>query len=198
MDDGWTDERVSRLKKLWESGLSAGQIRDQFGDVTRGAVIGKIHRLGLSAKDQKNRPDSAKLAVTIATRNAQVVATRPAAQVKYPAPKTRPAPQPQMPRRNISNSIPAAVAIKAAEPGLPKRLEEPAVGEGIQMMQLTNTTCRWPFGDPLTERFYYCGTGGADCDGGKPYCEFHTRKAANPHAVNPKMFVKSAERSARR
>ena len=50
----WTDERVELLKKLWTDGLSASQIAAELGNVTRNAVIGKVHRLGLSgrAKDK--------------------------------------------------------------------------------------------------------------------------------------------------
>src|SRR3954453_16508606 len=44
----WTDYRVEQLKKLWEAGLSASQIAAELGNVTRNAVIGKVHRLGLS------------------------------------------------------------------------------------------------------------------------------------------------------
>ena len=47
---GWTDERVAALKKLWLDGLSASQIAKQLGGVTRNAVIGKVHRLGLSGR----------------------------------------------------------------------------------------------------------------------------------------------------
>src|SRR5207248_8365901 len=46
----WTDERVEQLKKLWESGLSASQIAAELGNITRNAVIGKVHRLGLSGR----------------------------------------------------------------------------------------------------------------------------------------------------
>ena len=46
----WTDERVERLKKLWTDGLSASQIAADLGGVTRNAVIGKVHRLGLSGR----------------------------------------------------------------------------------------------------------------------------------------------------
>ena len=46
----WSDERVEQLKKLWESGLSASQIAAELGNVTRNAVIGKVHRLGLSGR----------------------------------------------------------------------------------------------------------------------------------------------------
>src|SRR3954465_4462119 len=46
----WSDDRVEQLKKLWESGLSASQIAAELGSVTRNAVIGKVHRLGLSGR----------------------------------------------------------------------------------------------------------------------------------------------------
>ncbi len=46
----WTDERVELLKKLWQDGLSASQIAAELGNVTRNAVIGKVHRLGLSGR----------------------------------------------------------------------------------------------------------------------------------------------------
>ena len=46
----WTDERVERLKTLWSEGLSASQIATELGAVTRNAVIGKVHRLGLSGR----------------------------------------------------------------------------------------------------------------------------------------------------
>ena len=44
----WTDERVETLKKMWGEGQSASQIAKELGGVTRNAVIGKVHRLGLS------------------------------------------------------------------------------------------------------------------------------------------------------
>src|SRR5215475_6768251 len=53
---GWTDERVELLKKLWQDGLSASQIAKQLGGVTRNAVIGKVHRLGLAGRATPSRP----------------------------------------------------------------------------------------------------------------------------------------------
>src|SRR5690606_16642364 len=52
----WTDERVELLKKLWAEGLSASQVAKQLGGVTRNAVIGKVHRLGLSGRATPSRP----------------------------------------------------------------------------------------------------------------------------------------------
>jgi GcrA cell cycle regulator len=79
----WTDERVSTLKKLWLDGLSASQIAKQLGGVTRNAVIGKVHRLGLSGRAAPSQP------------------ARPAFKAPRPA---RPAAQamPSAPRRVIA------------------------------------------------------------------------------------------------
>src|SRR5438034_8785739 len=46
----WTDERVEALKRLWSEGLSASHIAAELGGVTRNAVIGKVHRLGLAGR----------------------------------------------------------------------------------------------------------------------------------------------------
>ena len=54
---GWTDERVDRLKTLWAEGLSASQIAKVLGEVTRNAVIGKVHRLGLSGRATPSRAE---------------------------------------------------------------------------------------------------------------------------------------------
>ncbi len=56
MTNGWTDDRVTLLKKLWTDGLSASQIAKQLGGVTRNAVIGKVHRLGLAGRAAPSRP----------------------------------------------------------------------------------------------------------------------------------------------
>ncbi len=52
----WNDERVELLKKFWSEGLSASQIASKMGGVTRNAVIGKVHRLGLSGRAAPAKP----------------------------------------------------------------------------------------------------------------------------------------------
>ena len=74
----WSDERVEQLKKLWESGLSASQIAAELGNVTRNAVIGKVHRLGLSGR--------AKAPSTAAPRPRKA---RPAQMVRVSRPMSR-------------------------------------------------------------------------------------------------------------
>src|SRR6185369_705670 len=82
---GWTDERVETLKKLWLDGLSASQIAKQLGGVTRNAVIGKVHRLGLSGRATPSQP------------------ARPA--FKAPRPP-RPAPTPSLAPRRVVAALP--------------------------------------------------------------------------------------------
>ena len=90
---GWTDERVADLKKLWLDGLSASQIAKQLGGVTRNAVIGKVHRLGLSGRAAPSQP------------------SRPA----FRAARPRPTQAPSAPRR----IDPAPRPVVAAQPTPP-------------------------------------------------------------------------------
>ena len=52
----WTDERVETLKRMWAEGQSASAIAKELGGVTRNAVIGKVHRLGLSNRNDEPEP----------------------------------------------------------------------------------------------------------------------------------------------
>ena len=89
---GWTDERVELLKKLWQDGLSASQIAKQLGGVTRNAVIGKVHRLGLSGRAAPSRPQRTtfkaprpprQVSVPSAPRRIVGPATTPRTSVRY-------------------------------------------------------------------------------------------------------------------
>ena len=81
----WTDERVETLKRMWAEGQSASQIAKELGGVTRNAVIGKVHRLGLS-----NRNDDAAEAAAPAAPEA-----KPAPAAAAPKPAPEPAPEPK-------------------------------------------------------------------------------------------------------
>jgi len=74
---GWTDERVALLKKLWLEGLSASQIAKQLGGVTRNAVIGKVHRLGLSGRATPSQPSRPAFKAPRAPRVAAPAASAP-------------------------------------------------------------------------------------------------------------------------
>ncbi|MDO9369138.1 MAG: GcrA family cell cycle regulator [Sphingopyxis sp.] len=87
----WTDERIESLRTMWEKGLTASQIADELGGVSRNAVIGKAHRLGL-----KSRPSPVKATEKVAkpVKAAAPAAPKPAAPVSAPRAAAPVAPRP--------------------------------------------------------------------------------------------------------
>ena len=168
---GWTEERVELLKKLWMEGLSASQIAAVLGDgVTRNAVIGKVHRLKLSGRA---KPASSAPRV----RNAQ----RPSRRVASPSGHGHRSLSMGRPRSMGSAPMVGATALKISEEFEPDAYQLPQVQElyippeqRLTLLQLNEHTCKWPIGDPLTPDFYFCGQ---PHDEGRPYCDFHSRRA---------------------
>lgn len=167
----WTDERVETLKRMWGEGQSASQIAKELGGVTRNAVIGKVHRLGLSNRAAAPTKPEPKPAAKPAPK-AEAPAPAPEPEAKpAPSPARRaiiPAGQP-LPPQPSANEIPAESLAKASE------VEKKA--RKISLMELTERTCKWPIGDPATDDFYFCGL---PAQQGKPYCEAHVGVAFQP------------------
>ena len=126
---GWTEERVGILKKLWLEGLSASQIAKQLGGVTRNAVIGKVHRLGLSGRATPSQPP------------------RPAFKTPRPS---RPAQTQLAPRR----PAPPPHSGHSPEPQPVYYVEEPG---SATVLTLGAHMCKWPIGDPASDNFTFCG-----------------------------------------
>lgn len=194
----WTDERVETLKKMWAEGQSASQIAKELGGVTRNAVIGKVHRLGLSNRATASGGKAAGEAEP-ETKPAEKVAAEPAARAaSQAAPKAAPAaakPQPE-PATSAAASEPVAQPparrpiIPAGQPLPPqpsaneispealasvREIEKKA--RRLTLMELTERTCKWPIGDPATDDFWFCGL---PTQPGKPYCEAHVGVAFQP------------------
>ena len=151
----WTDDRVERLKKLWEAGLSANQIAGELGNVTRNAVIGKVHRLGLS--DRPKMPSSA------APRQRKARPAQHMMRVSRPASRGNTA----LAHAFDVETEPEAVAYDNVLP----------IGQRLSLLELSDATCHWPVGDPSSPEFFFCG--------GKalpslPYCAQHSRIAYVP------------------
>ncbi|WP_127090963.1 GcrA family cell cycle regulator [Aquabacter cavernae] len=155
----WNDERVELLKRLWGEGLSASQIAGELGGITRNAVIGKVHRLGLSGRVKSATP-------------ARPRKTRPEASA--PRPNPRPA--------TLGNTA-LAPAFEALVEAAPAPAPAPATDNVVPLaqrctiMNLTESTCRWPVGEPGTASFYFCGSRSVT---GMPYCTQHARMAYQP------------------
>ena len=165
----WTDERVEQLRKLWLDGLSASRIATELaGGVTRNAVIGKVHRLGLSGRVKTQSTSS------VNTRSRPV---KPAT--------SRPGTMPGLPQRAVAMPMRgnAALAIQdrpAPMPLVRRSYDDNVVNmtENVTIMELRESMCRWPVGDPSSAEFRYCG--GKAPIGEGPYCKQHSRMAYQP------------------
>ena len=151
MTAGWTEDRVGALTKLWLEGQSASQIAKQLGGgVTRNAVIGKVHRLGLSGRAAPSQPARATFRPS---------RPRPAQPTQAPsAPRRIEAVQP---RAVVAPSVPAPM------PDLPGT---------ATVMTLGAHMCKWPIGDPSSTEFSFCGRRASE----GVYCVEHARVAYQP------------------
>ena len=152
MTAGWTEDRVGALKKLWLEGQSASQIAKQLGGgVTRNAVIGKVHRLGLSGRAAPSQPARATF--------------RPS----RPRPAAQPTQAPSAPRR-IEAAQPRPVAVA------PTPAPIPDLPGTATVMTLGAHMCKWPIGDPSSNEFSFCGRRSSE----GVYCVEHARVAYQP------------------
>ena len=151
----WTDERVELLKKLWSDGLPASQIAGELGGITRNAVIGKVHRLGLSGR--------AKSPSTAVPRQRKA---RPAQQMMR---VSRP-----MSRGNTALAQAFEVEL---EPDPIAYDNVVPMSQRLSLLQLNEATCHWPVGDPASPDFFFCGGKALT---GLPYCAHHSRVAYQP------------------
>ena len=183
----WTEERIERLKTMWHDGATASQIAEELGGVSRNAVIGKAHRLGL-----QSRPSPVKPGEDERRRSRR----RPPAP---PALRTRRRSRAAMRQhRRRTQRRPAAAAAPGAEvqyrsigpggfirqgpgdqqspipPAPPRRLVPAKPSAEIKdktgLLDLNDKICKWPIGHPGEPDFHFCGH---PVNQGFPYCLSH-------------------------
>lgn len=196
----WTDERIEKLTKMWEGGATASQIADELGGVSRNAVIGKAHRLGLKARPSPVKPNEKEAAPAPAKPPKAEAAPRPA-----PAPRPaaaapaapRPTPQAAAPATGDAPAAPSTpqpriVSVgpggflrqgpgdqQAPIPPAPPRRLVPAkpsaeMADKTSLLDLNDRICRWPMGHPGEPDFHFCGD---KVNPGFPYCVDHCGRA---------------------
>ena len=181
----WTDDRVEVLKKLWVEGQSASQIAKELGGVTRNAVIGKVHRLGLSNRATSS---SSSKSDTKSKTSVKSMSDRKRVSNKTSTSKVTSANSPSEPRSNVTSlrrqiipagqPLPPQPSANEISPEALARVSEiEKKAKRISLLELTERTCKWPVGDPATEEFWFCGL---PSQAGKPYCEAHVGVAFQP------------------
>ena len=199
----WTDERIAKLTKMWEGGATASQIAEDLGGVSRNAVIGKAHRLGLKARPspvkEKDKSAPAPAPAPVAARPAPRPApapTKPDAAAEpareRAASEPRAADIPSQPIPNRPVDTPRVVSVGPGgflrqgpgdqqppiPPAPPRRLvpakPSPEIADKVGLLDLTERVCRWPMGHPGEADFHFCGVA---VNPGFPYCVEHCGRA---------------------
>jgi GcrA cell cycle regulator len=149
----WSHSRVEQLKKLWEAWLSASQIAAELGNVSRNAVIGKVHRLGLSGR--------AKTLSTAAPRRPNAHPAQHMVRVTCPTAR--------------GNTALAQAFEVESDPVTSDNVVP--MSQRLSLLELNEATCHWPIGDPSSPDFFFCGNKVLT---GLPYCARHSRVAYQP------------------
>jgi GcrA cell cycle regulator len=195
----WTDERIDRLKELWTQGMTASQIADELGGVSRNAVIGKAHRLGLQSRPSPVKPSEGASESAPSPFEPEAPAeihsevepeTEPEAVKAEPEGRERPEPAaapaeapapPAAPQPQIRSIGPGGFVRQAPgeqqspiPPAPPRRLvpakPSPEIAEKTGLLDLNEKICKWPIGHPGEPDFHFCGN---PANPGFPYCVEH-------------------------
>jgi len=194
----WTEERIDRLKAMWTKGSTASQIAEDLGGVSRNAVIGKAHRLGLESrpspvkageeKEKKAKPAPApRAARPAAPKSAPVAESKagaseaPRAAAPAPTAAQQARPQGDGPTMQYRSVGPGGFIrqgpgdTQAPIPPAPPRRLVPAkpsadVANKTSLLELNDRVCRWPMGHPGEPDFHFCGQA---ANPGYPYCVEH-------------------------
>ncbi len=192
----WTDDRIETLRTMWEKGMTASQIAEVLGDVSRNAVIGKAHRLGLQSRPSPVKPNDESAAPAPAPAPAPVKKAAPVMETPRPAPAPAPvpaappaaaapaaaAPAADAPPQPILRSVGPGGFVRQAPgeqqppiaPAPPRRLvpakPSPEIADKTSLLDLNDKICKWPLGHPGEPDFHFCGE---KVNPGFPYCVAH-------------------------
>ena len=184
----WTDERVDQLSRLWQEGRSASQIAAALGGgLSRNAVIGKVHHLGLAGRVKSTAsappvPESANYSPLRIEEEARIeVAAAPRRVASRLGAASASAPVSAVSSmRAVHGNVALAMSEAPAEAAKPARAPEEVVvplSLKVTIVELRESMCKWPIGDPSSTEFRYCGS---PAHSGTPYCDYHGKLAYQP------------------
>lgn len=145
----WTDEMVDKLRQMWDEGKTATEIAKALG-VTKNSIVGKVHRLCLTARPSPIKPKEEEIAATAleSVSEVEIIDAEQPVSVSSPV---------------LSPAFTATNVVKKQKSG-----------GHVKLVDLDSHTCRWPLGDPRDEDFCFCGK---KVRMGQTYCEEHAMMA---------------------
>ncbi|MBE6445140.1 MAG: hypothetical protein E7019_03670 [Alphaproteobacteria bacterium] len=166
----WTDEMIEQLKKMWDEGLTTGEIGRRL-NVSKNSIVGKVHRLGLSGRPSPIK----KKDQTSETPKSEKKQSAPKEKAKSVAPETKTVTEkPKKDAKNIAKTENVAKADEIDLKFIPAPIKEKTpskAGQNVSLVELDNHTCRWPIGDPKDDNFHFCGK---KVRIGQTYCDEHS------------------------
>jgi GcrA cell cycle regulator len=192
----WTDERIETLKTMWEGGQTASQIAEALGGVSRNAVIGKAHRLGLQSRPSPVRPNEPEAAPPpVAPPIVEVAPLPPPAPLVVEPEEAEEAEDPvatESPATPVeAKPVADQPVMRSVGPGgflrqnpgeqtapitpaPPRRMVPAKPSKDIEgktsLLDLNDRICKWPLGHPGEPDFHFCGD---KVNPGFPYCVAH-------------------------
>ena len=154
----WTDKKIERLKKLWEKGLSTAEIGKKL-DFSKNAIVGKVHRLGLSNRTSPIKTSSQ----TVKKEVKNSVETKVKNVVKKTTKSLETSPKSQK-KENLQIQKNESVKVSKVS------LKNKKASAGLSLLELTSDLCCWPIDDINSENFHFCGK---KVFKNKPYCLEH-------------------------
>ncbi len=167
----WTDKKIEKLKMLWEKGIPTAEIGKRL-DFSKNAIVGKVHRLGLS-----NRNSPIKTTGPVLEKTKKTTVKKVQEEKSSISKKTK-----VLPSKSTHKEVENKHEIKAKSS--PKnesqknidnlKQSKKAVQEGVSLMELASDRCCWPIDDPNSGEFHFCGR---KVFKNKPYCLEHCAMA---------------------
>lgn len=197
----WTQERINLLIDLWMSGKSASTVAKELGNVSRNAVIGKVHRLGISNRDntqkvsslsnsaslKKELYDNSKIQVQVNRKSKQSKSSKKITILSAVKEKNTKISRTTVKRGTHTGKAYSKQSILESDPDASMEFKR------LSLLELRDKHCRWPSGDPRDSNFSFCGCPTAD---GSPYCAYHSKIAySQPSKSEAKQYISIENKS---
>jgi len=191
----WTTDRTTKLRKMWAEGLSASQIAKELGGVTRNAVIGKVHRLGLTGRAKPSRPKKARLkSIPKGGKRKSDTSFKPSrvnerGAGKMSKPHMRPYGKPKPPATLIPKNLAAEDLLLALSLKFPFLRN----GKQVTISTVKDGQCKWPIDNKHAKQPHtLCGRTVSGPD--EPYCSGHSQQSTSSKKTSRKMTGVEAQR----
>lgn len=170
----WTDKKIEKLKILWEKGVPTAEIGKKL-DFSKNAIVGKVHRLGLSNRNSPIKTSSLKSKKEV-EKNVEKITSKVKEKNVIVSTKTAK----NLEKSDLKNKLASVKSESQKISASQSKIQKKTISEGVSLYDLTSDRCCWPIDDVNSENFHFCGK---KVFKSKPYCLEHCAIAYTNTAV---------------